>query len=296
VPQITLVAPFPPGGTVDQFCRLVQPGLQTKLGVAVIVENKPGAQGSIGTAQVAKAKPDGGNWLFVFDTHAVNPALQTLTFDTEKDLEPVLLIGTSPHILVCHPSKPWTTFAELAADAKKDPGKLNYGSVGTGSLGHLTGVLLTKRAGIQMTHVPFRGGGPLMNDTVAGHIDTGLASLALFNQQVGSGTVRPLLQTGATRAGSAKDVPTATELGYTGFESYAWWGVFAPKGTPKALVDRMRTALTDILKEPGPSKQVRETMQITPAYGGADELRAWVSGQMKLWGDVVRENGIKAGN
>jgi tripartite-type tricarboxylate transporter receptor subunit TctC len=296
VPQITLVAPFPAGGTVDQFCRMVQPGLGTKLGATVIVENKPGAQGSIGAAQVAKAKPDGSSWLFVFDTHAVNPSLQNLPFDTEKDLQPVLLIGTSPHILVCHPDKPWKSFADLMADAKKDPGKLNYGSIGTGSLGHLTGVLLSKRAGIVLTHVPFRGGGPLLNDTVAGHIDTGMASSALYNQQIGGGALRPLIQTGATRAGNAKDTPTAIELGYTGFESYAWWGVFAPKGTPAELVDKMRTTLIEIMKEPMPFKQITENMQIQPSFGGATELSAWLGGQMKLWGDVVRENGIKAGN
>ncbi len=296
VQQITLVAPFPAGGTVDQFCRMVQPGLGAKLGATIIVENKPGAQGSIGAAQVAKAKPDGSSWLFVFDTHAVNPALQTLPFDTEKDLEPVLLIGTSPHILVCHPDKPWKSFADIMEGAKKDPGKINYGSIGTGSLGHLTGVLLTKRAGIQMTHVPFRGGGPLLNDTVAGHIDTGMASSALYNQQIGGGTLRPLIQTGASRAGNAKNTPTAIELGYTGFESYAWWGVFGPKGTPAELVDKMRATLIEILKEPVPYKQVTENMQITPTFGGPAELRAWLTGQMKLWGEVVRENGIKAGN
>ncbi len=295
VSQITLVAPFPAGGTVDQMCRLVQIGLQQRLGATIIIENKAGAQGSIGANQVVKAKNDGGTWLFVFDTHAVNPSLQTLPFDTEKDLEPVLLIGTSPHILCCHPSRPWKTFNDVLADAKKDPGRLNYGSIGTGSLGHLTTVLLGRRAGIQLTHVPYRGGGPLLNDAVAGHVDLAMASSALFNTQIGGGGLRPLLQTGATRAGNAKDTPTAIEAGYAGFESYAWWGVFAPKATPKDLVERMRSAIVESLKEPGPLKQVTETMQITPIFGGPDELRAWLGTQMKQWGDVVRENGIKAG-
>ncbi len=296
VPQITLVAPFPPGGTVDQTCRLVQQGLQQRLGVTIIIENKAGAQGSIGTNVVVKSKPDGGTWVVVFDTHAVNPTLQPLPFDTEKDLDPVLLIGTSPHVLVCHPSRPWKTFDEVKAAALKDPGKLTYGSIGTGSLGHLTTVLLNKKIGIDMTHVPYRGGGPLLNDAVAGHIDLAMASVALFNTQIGGNQLRPLLQTGATRSGNAKDTPTAIEAGLAGFESYAWWGVFAPKGTPKELNDRMRTAFVETLKEAGPNKTLTDTMQITPVFGGPAELADWVSTQMKLWGDVVRDNGIKAGN
>ena len=296
VSQVVIVAPFPPGGSVDQMARLTQSGLSKHIGGAtVIVENKPGAQGSIGANFVAKAKPDGGTWLFVFDTHAVNPSLQKLPFDTETDLEPVVLLGTSPHILCCHPSKPWKTFAEVLDAAKKDPGKINYGSIGTGSMGHLTTVLLAKRAGVVLTHVPFRGGGPLLNDAIGGHIDLAIASVAQFNEQIAAGTLRPLLQTGATRGRSLADTPTAIEAGFAGFESYPWWGVFAPKGTPKDLIDRMRAAIVASLQEPIPVKQMTETMQITPVFGDSEALRAWLKAQMKTWGDVARDNNITAG-
>ncbi len=295
VPQLTITAPFPAGGTVDQIARLVQPGLQKRLGATVIIENRPGAQGSLGAAQVAKAPPDGSNWLFVFDTHAVNPALQKLPFDTKTDLEPVLLIGTSPHVLVTHPSRPWRTFQDLVAAAKKAPGKLTYGSIGTGSLGHLTMVLLCKRAGIEMTHVPYRGGGPLLNDSLGGHIDVSMASAALFNTQIATNVLLPLVQTGAERAGAATQTPTAIEAGFAGFESYAWWGVFAPKGTPAELSARMRTALIDTLKEPAALKQISENMQITPKFAGPDLLRTWLNAQMSLWASVVADNNIKAG-
>ncbi|NOU07687.1 MAG: hypothetical protein HOO99_16050 [Hyphomicrobiaceae bacterium] len=295
VPQITITVPFPAGGTVDQLARLVQPGLQQRLGAAIVIENRPGAQGSLGAAQVAKAAPDGSNWLFVFDTHAVNPALQKLPFDTKTDLDPVLLIGTSPHVIVTHPGRPWRTFQDVIAAAKKEPGKLTYGSIGTGSLGHLTMVLLTKRAGIELTHVPYRGGGPLLNDTLGGHVDFSIASSALFNTQIGSNAVIPILQTGTERAGSAQKTPTAIESGYTGFESYAWWGVFAPKATPDTLTKRMRDAIIETLKEPIAQKQITETMQITPKFGGPDLLRTWLNAQMSLWGAVVTDNNIKAG-
>lgn len=294
--QITIVVPFPPGGSVDTMTRLVQAGLQQALGATIIIENKAGAQGSIGAAQVAKAQPDGATWLFVFDTHAVNPSLQNLSFDTEKDLEPVLLIGTAPHILACHPSRPFKSLGDVIATAKEKPGAISYASIGTGSLGHLTMVQLTKRAGITLTHVAYRGGGPAMNDAIAGHVDLLIGSTALVNPQVQAGGLRPLVQTGKTRQPALADLPTAIESGFPGFESNAWWGVFAPKGTPAALIDRFRVALVAQMKEERVAKQLTETQQINLALGGPDVLRPFLAEQMKLWGDVVRENGIKAGN
>jgi tripartite-type tricarboxylate transporter receptor subunit TctC len=292
---INVIVPFPAGGTVDQLSRLMQAGVQQRLGTTLIVENKPGAQGSIGTGQVARAKPDGGNWVMVFDTHAVNPSLQSMNFDTEKDLEPVMLIGTAPHILCTHPGRPWKSLADVLAAAKKDPGKLTYGSIGTGSLGHLTMVLLTKKAGVEMTHVPFRGGGPLLNDALAGHVDFSIASTALVNPQIAANGLRPLLQTGATRVSALKEVPTAIEAGFAGFESYAWWGTLAPKGTPEPLVARMREAMVATFKEPTILAQLTDNMAMIPTFGDSKALAEWVSKQLKTWGDVVRENGIKAG-
>jgi tripartite-type tricarboxylate transporter receptor subunit TctC len=153
-----IVVPFPPGGTVDPIARMVQPGLQQRLGTTIIIENKPGASGSLGTAQVAKSPPDGSNWVFVFDTHAVNPIHQNLPFDTEKELEPVLLIGTAPNLVATHPGRPFKSFADVIAAAKAKPDSVTYGSIGSGSLGHLTMVLLAQRAGVKMVHVPYRGG------------------------------------------------------------------------------------------------------------------------------------------
>jgi tripartite-type tricarboxylate transporter receptor subunit TctC len=294
--QLTIVVPFPPGGSVDTMTRLVQPGLSQALGATIIIENKAGAQGSIGAAQVAKAQPDGGTWLIVFDTHAVNPSLQNLPFDTEKDLDPVLLIGTAPHILATHPSRPFKSLADVIAAAKEKPGAVTYASIGTGSVGHLTMTLLAKRAGIQLNHVAYRGGGPAMNDAIAGHVDLIIGSTALVNPQVQSGGLRALVQTGKTRQPALPELPTTVEAGFAGFESNAWWGVFAPKGTPAALIDRFRTALVAQIKEERVAKQLVETQQITLTLSGPDVLRAFLAEQMKLWGDVVRENGIKAAN
>lgn len=287
-----IVVPFPPGGTVDPIARMVQPGLQQRLGTTIIIENKPGASGSIGTALVAKSPADGSNWVFVFDTHAVNPFLQNLSFDTENDLEPVLLIGTAPNVVATQPGHPLKTFADVIAAAKAKPDSVTYGSVGSGSLGHLTMVLLSQRAGVKMVHVPYRGGGPLMNDALAGHVDLAIGSAALVTPQVSGGKLRGLAQTSATRIPGLPDVPTVNESGFPGFESYAWWGSFTAGGTPRAIVDRFSNALAETLREPAIKSRI-EAMQITMQIGGPDVQRKFLADQMKLWGPVVKEHNIK---
>ena len=287
-----IIVPFPPGGTVDPIARMVQPGLQQKLGATIIIENKPGASGSIGTALAAKAPPDGSNWVFVFDTHAVNPFLQKLPFDTEKDLEPVLLIGTAANVVATHPGRPFKNFQDVIAAAKAKSDSITYGSIGNGSLGHLTMVLLGQRAGVKMVHVPYRGGGPLMNDALAGHVDVAIGSAALVTPQVRGGKLRGLGQSGATRSPGLPEVPTMIESGFAGFESYAWWGAFTAGRTPRPVVDRFSKALADTLREPNIAKNI-ENMQITVRLDGPDELRKFLADQMKLWGPVVREHNIK---
>jgi tripartite-type tricarboxylate transporter receptor subunit TctC len=288
-----IVVPFPPGGTVDPIARMVQPGLQRRLGTTIVIENKPGASGSIGATQVAKSPPDGSNWVFVFDTHAVNPFLQNLSFDTEKDLEPVLLIGTAPNVVATHPGRPFKTFADVIAAAKAKPDSVTYGSIGSGSLGHLTMVLLSQRAGVKMIHVPYRGGGPLMNDALAGHIDLAIGSAALLTPQVSGDKLRGLAQTGSTRIPGLPNVQTAIESGFPGFESYAWWGSFTAGRTPRAIVDRFSNALAETLREPAIKSRI-EGMQITLQLGGPEVQRKFLADQMKLWGPVVKEHNIKA--
>jgi tripartite-type tricarboxylate transporter receptor subunit TctC len=290
-----IIVPFPPGGSVDSIARLVQQGLQERLGATIIIENKSGASGSIGAAQVAKAAPDGSTWLFVFDTQAVNPALQpSLPFDSEKDLDPVLLIGTAPNVLAAHPSRPWKTLAEMIAAAKAKPDAVSFASIGTGSLGHLTMALLGKRAGVRWTHVPYRGGGPAVNDAIAGHVDAIIGSAALLTTQIKTAALRGIAQTGKTRLASLADVATVIEGGFDGFESYAWWGVFAPGRTPKPAIERFGAALAATLRDERVARQVTETQQINLTLGGPDELRAFFAEQMRIWGAVVREHGIKA--
>ncbi|HEX8167729.1 MAG TPA: tripartite tricarboxylate transporter substrate binding protein [Beijerinckiaceae bacterium] len=292
---IRIIVPFPPGGSVDAIARMVQPGLQQRLGATVIVENRPGSSGSIGAAAVAKAAPDGNTWLFVFDTHAVNPALiPNLPYDSQKDLDPVLLIGTAPNVLATHPSRPYRSLAEVIEAARARPRTVNFATVGAGSLGHLTMVLLSKRAGVELVHVPYRGGGPAINDAIAGHVDLIIASVALLNPHLQAGTLRGLVQTGLKRQASLSDLPTADESGFKDFQSLAWWGVYGPAGTPKPVAERFGAELTAVLKDERVQRQLVETQQITPTLGGPEELRKFFDEQARTWGAVVRENGIKS--
>ena len=292
---IRIIVPFPPGGSVDAIARMVQPGLQQRLGATVIVENRPGSSGSIGAGAVAKAAPDGNTWLFVFDTHAVNPALiPNLPYDSQKDLDPILLIGTAPNVLATHPSRPYKSLAEVIEAARARPRAITFASVGAGSLGHLTMVLLSKRAGVELVHVPYRGGGPAINDAIAGHVDLIVASTALLNPHLQGGTLRALVQTGLKRQASLSDLPTADESGFSGFQSLAWWGVYGPAGTPKPILERFRAELTAALQDERVARQLAETQQITATLGGPEELRSFFDEQLRTWGAVVRENGIKS--
>ena len=291
---IKLVVPYPPGGSTDVIARLVQPMLQQRLGATVIIDNRAGASGSVGTAAVAKSPPDGNSWVLVFDNHAANPfVLPNLPFDTEKDLDPVLLIGNAPYLVAANPAKPYKTLAELLAAAKEKPNAISYASVGSGSIGHLAMVLLSKQAGVSMVHVPYRGGGPAMNDTIAGHVDLLVGSVVLSITQVQAGKLRAVFQMGKERTAALPDVATASESGFPGFSAYAWWGIFAPAGTPKPIIDRFGADLVAALRQPDVSKQLIETQQVNMLLAGPEELRKFVSDQMHTWGAVVRENNIK---
>jgi tripartite-type tricarboxylate transporter receptor subunit TctC len=291
---IRIVVPYPPAGSTDAMMRMIHPTLQQRLGATIIIENKPGASGSIGTAQVAKAAPDGTSWVVVFDNHAANPfVLPSVPFDTEKDLDPVLLIGTAPYMVTTNPQKPFQTLADVIAAAKAQPDKVSYGSVGAGSIGHLAMTLLSNRAGIKLVHVPYRGGGPAMNDAIAGHVDMLIGSTALQIPQVVGGKIRPIFHTGNKRLASQPNVPTVMESGFPGFEAYAWWGVFAPTGTPKPMIDKFGAEMAACLREERVSKQLIETQQVDLRLAGPADLRKFLSEQIATWGKVVRDNNIK---
>ena len=291
---IRIIVPYPAGGSVDTLARLAQAGLQQRLGATIVIENRSGASGSTGSLVVAKSPPDGNTWLVVFDNHGVNPALlPNYPFDNQKDLEPVTLVGTAPYMVATSPSKPHKSLADVTTAAKKTPGKLSYGSVGSGSIGHLAMVLLSKQAGIDITHVPYRGGAPAVNDALAGHIDLVNGSAALMTPHIAAGRLRPVWQHGASRLPAHPNVATVGEGGFPGAQANAWWGVYAPAKTPKQIIDRFRTALVETLREEKPSKLLTESQQMTLLLTGPEELRKFELEQTRIWGTVIRENNIK---
>ncbi|HKH66150.1 MAG TPA: tripartite tricarboxylate transporter substrate-binding protein, partial [Reyranella sp.] len=219
--------------------------------------------------------------------------MPSLPYDTEKDLDPVLFIGTAPYLVSTGAMKPFKTLAEVIAAAKAAPDAVSYASVGSGSIGHLAMVLLSKQANVKLTHVPYRGGGPAMNDAVAGHVDLLVGSTALSIPQVQAGKIRAVVQTGKARSASLPELPTVSESGFPGFEAYAWWGVFAPPGTPKPMIERFGAEMTACLREERVAKQLTETQQVSLLLGGPEELRKFVAEQMQVWGGVARENNIK---
>ena len=292
---MTLVVPFPPGGSTDALARLLQSHLQTKLGRIVLVENKSGAAGSLGAAQVAKSAPDGSSFLVTFDSHAVISAiLEKPPLDVENDLTPVFLVGTAPYVIAANASRPFNTFADVIAASKEKPGSVKYASVGIGTLGHLAMTMLAKKADVEITHVPYRGGGPAMNDVLGGHVDLIAGSAALVTAQLGTNLLRPVLQLGRERMPSLKDTQTAIEAGFPDFETLAWWGIFAPKGTPPDIIASMAKSVREILSEPAVAAQLRDTQQMSLLLADAKDFSTFFAKQVSVWGQVVRENNIRA--
>jgi tripartite-type tricarboxylate transporter receptor subunit TctC len=292
---IRIVVPFAPGGSTDVIARLAQPGLQQRLGTTVIIENRPGGSGTIGAGIVAKSPPDGNTWLLDFDTHASNQfTVAKISYDTEKDFDPVLLVGTAPYVLSTPSSRPFKTLADVITGAKQAPNKISVATVGAGSIGHLAMVMLSKKAGISLVHVPYRGGGPQMNDLIAGHVDLAIASSAATLPQLLTGAIKPIVQTGVARASALANVPTVAESGFSGFEAYAWWGLFAPARTPQSIVTRVATEFTMSLRDERVLSQLTDVQQIAIDLSGPAKLSTFLREQMAVWGPIAREQGIKA--
>ena len=290
---IKLVAVFPPGGSVDQVARILSQPLSTALGQTVIVENKGGASGSIGAAFVAQSPPDGYTFAVVFDSHAVNPALiPGLSYDTKKDLAAISLIGTAAMAIATPINSPYKVFGDVVAALKANK-PISYGTIGNGSLAHLAMTLLGKSNGLGWEHVPYKGGGPMMQDAIGGHVPLVIGSVFVVKPHIDSGRVRPLAVTTAKRSPDLPNVPTLAELGYGQFEAPAWWAVLAPAKAPPEIISRMNAAMNKILQDPEIAKKL-QSQGINVIGGTPETARVFIEKQIDIWGKVVKDYGIKA--
>jgi tripartite-type tricarboxylate transporter receptor subunit TctC len=294
VKPVRFVVPFPPGGSVDPLARLLGAKLGDALKQQFVIENKPGAGGTIGTAFAAKSVPDGYTFLFVFDSHAVNPALvPSIQYDTVKDFAPVMLVGTAPYAIATAAGKPWKSFAEVAAAAKAKPESVSVGSIGNGTLGHLALVQAQQIGGFKVIHAPFAGGGPMNQNILGGQVEMGIGSVALLTPQVRGGKMRALATLGEKRATALPDVPTLIEQGFPGLTAYAWWGIYAPAGTPKPVIDRFHGELVKALNQADVRKTLGETLGMDLVVSTPETLQQWNAREMAKWSKVIKENNIK---
>jgi tripartite-type tricarboxylate transporter receptor subunit TctC len=285
---IRIIVPFSPGGGTDTIARTLGAAMSQDLGQTVIVENKPGAGTVIGTDTVAKSAPDGTTILIATFAHAVNPSLRSkMPFDTEKAFDPVVLIGRSPNILVVPASSPYKNIKELVAAAKADPGKLTFASQGVGTSAHLAGELFNNLAGVTMTHVPYKGAGPALNDLLGGQVNMMFATATAAAPLIESGKVRALGVTTPERSPVRPEVPSIAEAGVPGYAAESWYGFFVPAGTPAEIVNKLNAATAKAAQSETFRKRVEgEGLVITT--GTPKELADYVNAEQKRWAAVVK--------
>ncbi|OVZ60633.1 hypothetical protein CDO44_07855 [Pigmentiphaga sp. NML080357] len=289
-----LIVPYTPGGNTDLLGRVIAQGLSQAWGQSVVVENKPGAAGTIGVEMVAKSKPDGYTTVLgSFGNILVARSLyKNLGYEPTKDLEPVALLAMPPVVLVANERMPFNDVKGLIDYARRNPAKLNYGSSGNGSSNHLFGELFASMAGVKLTHVPYKGSGPSVSDTIAGQIQLNFAPFPLVREHIKSGKLKALAVTSAKRSPVLPEVPTVAEAGLPGYEAVGWFGLMAPAGTPREILERINRDVNQVLKSPA----VRENLiseGAEPAGGSVEDARRSIAEGERKWGRLVEQLNIQ---
>ena len=289
---ISLIVSYPPGGTADLMARTVATPLGKLLGTSVVVENKPGASGQIAASYVAKANADGYTLMLDASSYSVNPSLfPKLPYDPNQDFKTLAVLAQYPNVLLVNPSFPAKSVKELVAMAKAKPNSISYASSGNGSAQHLAGALFEVKAGVEMQHVPYKGGGPALNDVIGGQVPVFFGSVASTKQYVDSGKLNALAVTGKKRASSMPSVPTMAEAGVPGYEVYEWNGIFAPAATPAPILIKLSDAIAKVMQSP----EVREkvlSLGGEPFQGNSDAADKFIKAQMAEWAKLVKSGKI----
>jgi tripartite-type tricarboxylate transporter receptor subunit TctC len=291
---VRLIVPFSAGGAADVPARILAQRLTESLGQQVVVDNRPGAGSTIGAETAAKSPPDGYTLFMISNTHFVSAGLyKKLVYDSLNDFTPITQITSAPNVLIVHPSMPAKNVKELIALAKARPGDINYASSGNGSTQHLTGALFCKMAGINMTHIPYRGSGPVTADLLAGQVQVGFPGIAGMLPHIKTGRLRPLGVTGAKRSPELPMVPTIAEAGVKGYEMVAWFGIAAPKGLPREIQMRLHGDLLKILKNPEMQKSLSAVGQEVAFQGKPEQFYDFLKVEAAKWAKVVQESGAR---
>ncbi|HEY8580199.1 MAG TPA: tripartite tricarboxylate transporter substrate binding protein [Beijerinckiaceae bacterium] len=290
---VTFVVPFPAGGGTDAFARPLAAQLENQIGQRIVIENRGGAGGTVGASVASKAAPDGHTFFIGAAHHAIAPALYPkLDYDIEKDFAPIGLVAQPPQVVVVHPKVQANTLQELIDFAQKNPNKLNFGSAGNGTTHHLAGELFKLLTKTQIMHVPYRGAGPAMQDLVSGHVDLMFDGLGSSAAQISGGRLRALAVAAPKRAAGFPDTPTAREAGLEGYDVSTWYAMWAPKGTPAPVLERMRDEVRKALATPNLKDVWTRNGSETPDLYG-DAFAAFVSSEVQRWGRVVRDSAVK---
>ena len=291
---ITLVIPFAPGGSTSIVGRGIADKMSELLGEKIVIDNRPGAGGTVGTKAVAKSDPDGYTLVLGYTgTLAIGPSLyKKAGYDPRKDFAPIGMIGNAPNSLVVHPSFPARSVAELIAYAKQNPGKISFGSAGAGTASHITGEYFARSAGISLVHVPYKGTGPALVDLIGGHIPMAFAPIPASHANVSAGTLRALAVTSSARSGLLPDVPTIAEAGVSGFDASLYYGLVAPAGTPRPIVDKLNKVLRDALASAEVKRQLSsDGTEITP--GSPEDYADFIDKDEKKWAQLVKASGVE---
>ena len=290
---VRLIVPFPPGGSNDVVGRMIAAQLATRLDKPVIVENQGGAGGLIGAEMAARAQPDGYTLLLISVAFAFNPAIYKLPYDPATAFTPVAMLGAGPVVIAVTSKLPVSSVKELIALAKEKPGELNYATAGIGSFQHLASELFKLQAGVDIVHIPFKGGGPAMMDVIAGNTQITIGSLIQMLPQIKAGKLKALGVGSANRVAALPDLPTISEAGVPGYEVTNWWGIVVPAGTPRSVIDRLNKDLTAIVASPE-TKQRFETEGSEPLSMSVDEAGRFIAAETVKWARVVKDAGIRA--
>jgi tripartite-type tricarboxylate transporter receptor subunit TctC len=290
---LRLIVPFPPGGSNDVVGRLIAVQLSTRLDKPVIVENQGGAGGLIGTEMAARSQPDGYTLLLVSVAYAFIPAIYKLPYDPATAFAPVAILGAGPVVIAVTSKLPVNSVKELIALAKEKPGELNYATAGVGSFQHLASELFKLQAGVDIVHIPFKGGGPAMMDVIAGNTQIAIGSLVQMLPQIKAGKLKALGVGSAKRIAALPELPTISEAGVPGYEVTNWWGIVVPAGTPRPVIDRLHQELTAVVSSTE-TKQRFETEGAEPLSMSPDEFGRFIAAETVKWARVVKDAGIRA--